>query len=45
MWYARIDYLFSKMCQPLEKGFILMYSDYLKIVNKKLVFSPTEFGN
>ena len=40
-WHCRINHLFSNMCNNLEKGFHNMYSDYLKIVGKKLVYTPT----
>jgi len=40
-WFCRIDSLFSNLSTPLEKGFGQMYSDYLTIVNKKLVYSDT----
>lgn len=44
-WYCRIDLLLSNMCKPMEADFINQYIDYVEIKNKRLVFSPAEFGH
>jgi len=44
-WFCRLDLLFTRMSRPLETGFTQMYNEFLTVINRRLVFTPTEFGN